>query len=100
MGGDQHGPPRSNAMRQKPRCFIERPLHRFALAGCFAGGALAVLVGMADSDVTASEFLDFPKASGPIELGQVDWIRNYDEGVSAVEETGKPMLLLFQEVPG
>ena len=34
------------------------------------------------------------------ELGDVDWLRNYDLAVEQSNKTGKPILLLFQEVPG
>lgn len=34
------------------------------------------------------------------ELGKVDWLRNYDEAVAKAEASGKPILILFQEVPG
>jgi len=36
----------------------------------------------------------------PIELGQVDWIRNFDEATLKAKEQNKPLLVLFQEVPG
>lgn len=35
-----------------------------------------------------------------IELGRVNWLRNYDEAINLSKETGKPILILFQEVPG
>ncbi|MEM6912227.1 MAG: thioredoxin family protein [Verrucomicrobiota bacterium] len=34
------------------------------------------------------------------ELGQVAWLRNYEEALRQSRETGKPICLLFQEVPG
>ena len=36
----------------------------------------------------------------PVELGKVEWERNYDKGIAAAKESGKPVFLLFQEVPG
>lgn len=36
----------------------------------------------------------------PVELGQVDWIRNYDQAVIKAKQQNKPLLVLFQEVPG
>lgn len=36
----------------------------------------------------------------PVELGQVDWGRNFDEAVLTAKEQNKPLLVLFQEVPG
>lgn len=36
----------------------------------------------------------------PVELGAVDWEREYNQGLDRVRAEHKPMLLLFQEVPG
>lgn len=36
----------------------------------------------------------------PIELGQVDWLRDYDTALKQSKKEGKPVLILFQEVPG
>ncbi len=36
----------------------------------------------------------------PRELGNVQWLRNYDEAVEKSIEANKPILILFQEVPG
>ena len=36
----------------------------------------------------------------PIELGKVNWMRDYDKGVEEAEKANKPIFLLFQEVPG
>lgn len=35
-----------------------------------------------------------------LELGNVSWLRNYDQAVEVSQKTGKPILILFQEVPG
>lgn len=34
------------------------------------------------------------------ELGEIAWHRDYDRGLALAAERGKPVLLLFQEVPG
>lgn len=34
------------------------------------------------------------------ELGDVEWLRNYDTAIKQAQEIEKPVLLLFQEVPG
>ncbi len=39
-------------------------------------------------------------ADAPIELGQVRWGRDHAAGVAASKNSGKPLLVLFQEVPG
>ena len=36
----------------------------------------------------------------PVELGKVQWIRNYEEGIQLSANEKKPVFLLFQEVPG
>jgi hypothetical protein len=36
----------------------------------------------------------------PQELGDVSWLRNFDEALSRAKSTGKPVLILFDEVPG
>ena len=36
----------------------------------------------------------------PIELGQVHWGRELDKAEALSEETGKPLFVQFQEVPG
>jgi hypothetical protein len=36
----------------------------------------------------------------PVELGQVRWRRDFEAGLAEAKRTGKPVLLLFQEVPG
>jgi hypothetical protein len=36
----------------------------------------------------------------PEELGQVRWRRDFEAGLAEAESVEKPVLLLFQEVPG
>ena len=36
----------------------------------------------------------------PEELGAVTWLRDYDKALAQSEKSGKPVLILFQEVPG
>lgn len=36
----------------------------------------------------------------PVELGKVDWKTDHDAALALSAETGKPVFLLFQEVPG
>jgi len=35
-----------------------------------------------------------------VEVGTVEWGRNFDEATIESKKTGKPIFLLFQEVPG
>ena len=39
-------------------------------------------------------------SGNPIEVGDVKWGRDYDASLHASEKSGKPIFLLFQEVPG
>ncbi|WP_417443896.1 VPGUxxT family thioredoxin-like (seleno)protein, type 2 [Joostella sp.] len=36
----------------------------------------------------------------PVELGKVSWFRDYNEALQESKSTGKPIFMLFQEVPG
>jgi hypothetical protein len=36
----------------------------------------------------------------PVELGRVHWMRDLDKGLAEGQAKGKPVLILFQEVPG
>ena len=36
----------------------------------------------------------------PIELGKVNWIRDFDKGIAQAKKVEKPVFILFQEVPG
>ncbi len=40
------------------------------------------------------------KSHAQIELGKVEWLRDYDSALSRAVEEAKPVLILFQEVPG
>lgn len=39
-------------------------------------------------------------ADQPVEIGTVRWNRDYDAALKQSRENGKPVLALFQEVPG
>ena len=43
---------------------------------------------------------DDEEQSRPIEQGTVDWLRNFDDAIGKSKETGKPLFVLFQEIPG
>jgi len=40
------------------------------------------------------------QAKTPIELGKVDWNRDFDAAVALAKRKKQPLLVLFQEVPG
>lgn len=58
----------------------------------FASGALAASVPPASEVQTTSDT--------PIELGLVKWERNFETAKKTARAADKPILLLFQEVPG
>ncbi|MEM9414182.1 MAG: hypothetical protein AAGA29_01735 [Planctomycetota bacterium] len=89
-------------MRQRPQRMSSALRRRLALTGFLCGGVLAVLgnQGAVGQPEEAATDMETQEHEGPVELGRVEWIRNYGEGVTAAEQTGRPMLLLFQEVPG
>ena len=39
-------------------------------------------------------------AQNPVEVGNVHWGRDFDAALKMSAESGKPVLVLFQEVPG
>ena len=41
-----------------------------------------------------------PKSGNPVEVGHVNWERDYDRVVALSNKSGKPIFALFQEVPG
>ena len=57
----------------------------------------AMLAGMA-------AFFSLPNSAtmgqNPVELGAVQWNRNLENAKAASVETGKPLFVQFQEVPG
>jgi len=38
--------------------------------------------------------------TNPVELGNVHWLRSYDDAEAKSKTEGKPILILFQEIPG
>ena len=41
-----------------------------------------------------------PPTNNPIELGLVNWERDYEKALAKAKKTNKPVFILFQEVPG
>lgn len=50
--------------------------------------------------LAASLFAQEPPVTNPTELGVVRWQRDLDAGLAEAAKTGKPVFLLFQEIPG
>ncbi len=67
------------------------------LGGVTLGG-IAVATSARES-ATSHPLLFFSDAN-PVELGAVSWNRDYNEAASLAREGGKPLFILFQEVPG
>ena len=71
-----------------------------ALAGCCALGAIeawqAPYGEVAGARLAPLE-LELDQAE---ELGQVQWRRDHEEAFGEARRTKKPLLLLFQEIPG
>ncbi|NJM38350.1 MAG: thioredoxin family protein [Akkermansiaceae bacterium] len=61
------------------------PLH------CFAG----ILVTISTMSCSSE-----PVSANPVEVGKVAWERDYHTAVKSSKDSGKPIFLLFQEVPG
>ncbi|MBC8405592.1 MAG: hypothetical protein H8E15_10220 [Planctomycetes bacterium] len=66
----------------------------------FLAAAIALQIGQTVpvSPPTLTALAD--RVEQPVELGQVKWRRDFDAGLAESKRTGKPVLLLFQEVPG
>lgn len=62
------------------------------------GSAAAVLPGVHALALTLT--LAWLQSPGPKELGLVTWGRNYQEALQAAQGSGRPLLILFDEVPG
>ncbi|MEM9367679.1 MAG: VPGUxxT family thioredoxin-like (seleno)protein, type 2 [Planctomycetota bacterium] len=63
------------------------------LAGSLIVGSVWTGSALAQSKASAPD-------RNPVEIGAVNWGRDLDAAFSDSERTGKPVLLLFQEVPG
>jgi hypothetical protein len=61
---------------------------------------LTVICGLKGTTEEYSEYDRLNHDSAPIELGKVNWLRNFDEAVKQSQQQNKPLLVLFQEVPG
>ena len=65
---------------------------RFLRYALLFGGLSVAVFGFATTRDT--------KQKPPVEVGTVSWGRSYDDALAQAKESGKPMLVLFQEVPG
>jgi hypothetical protein len=72
------------------------------IAVCTAGAVLAASNLLASGHFFAAggDSASEESAARPVELGAVAWGRDFDAAVREAHKTGKPLLVLFQEVPG
>lgn len=79
---------------------MQRNLKILFLPTLILAGAMAI--GAMSFDATeASVGNEFHgKTANPTELGLVNWMRDYEKAMQRAEAEGKPVFILFQEVPG
>ncbi len=58
---------------------------------------LSAVTALACQEFSSRSLLPFPAEK---ELGMVRWSRDLEESLATAKQTGKPALVLFQEVPG
>lgn len=74
------------------------PLFKVSLAGiCLTSG---LYLGPELVNRAGAPMLNQGEVSAPVELGTVRWHRDLDAGLAEVRSTGRPLFLLFQEIPG
>ena len=64
---------------------------------------VALVVGCAESNIVAmaeAHPTGHAAVEGRVETGQVKWLRNLDEAKQLSAKVDKPILVLFQEIPG
>lgn len=66
--------------------------------------AITLLLLAQEPDSTVIQFPQLQSVTDrveqPVELGQVRWRRDFKAGLKEAKKADKPVLLLFQEVPG
>jgi hypothetical protein len=63
-------------------------------------GLAMIATARASSQKPAQPEPEACAAARPVELGLIDWLRDFPAGLEKAKEKNKPLLLLFQEVPG
>lgn len=63
-------------------------------------GIAVTFLAMSPKKTVAKECKNKIENPQPEELGKVKWLRNYDQAIAQSDKSGKPILILFQEVPG
>ena len=70
-----------------------------AAAGTVLAACLGTLPARAQTDAPSAQDRTRPSAQ-PAELGAVSWYRDEARARAAAAASGRPVLMLFQEVPG
>lgn len=65
-----------------------------------ASAAMLLTTAHCTPHAGAEGVAEVTRRPNPVELGWVDWGRDHDEAAAISARTGKPIFLLFQEVPG
>jgi hypothetical protein len=60
---------------------------------------MRILIAMVVLAICATAYGGQP-SQNPVEVGNVHWGRDFDAALEMSAESGKPVLVLFQEVPG
>ncbi len=74
----------------------------FPVVTLMSHASLTLLLGLmlAPSACALQSAEHAPAEPAPAELGQVHWLRDLDAGLAASRQSGLPVFVLFQEVPG
>ena len=78
-------------------CAVAVPPARRAVAQPAATQAASQPAAQLDSVVNQ---LPTIQPATPVELGRINWLRDMNQAVAAAKKTGRPMMVLFDEVPG
>lgn len=71
------------------------------VAGLLFAAALFIPKSFPETvEETSPEMSRDTPPDNPVELGAVHWLRDLEQGLAQSRQTGKPVLILFQEVPG
>ena len=72
-----------------------------AIAGCLIGSAIMANAEQpSEPDAQAIADLTAERAEQPVELGAVRWMRDFEAATQHADNVDRPMLVLFDEVPG
>ena len=72
----------------------------FAALAALVTGAFFITSAQMQASENESPAIPADMQEQPEELGLVHWLRDLDAGQAEAQKTGKPLLILFQEVPG